>query len=379
MDLQGLKYLVVGSGFFGAVIAERIANDLGERVLVVDKRSHVGGNSYSEVDPESGVEYHKYGSHIFHTKNQLVWEYCNRFCTFNNYRHKVLTNYMGRIYQMPINLSTINGFYGTSLNPDQSRQFIAEEISRETFAAPANLEEKAVSQIGRPLYNAFIKGYTAKQWETDPRLLPADIINRLPVRFDYNADYFNDPWQGIPTDGYGALFRMLLKHPRIEIQLNTDFSEIRSHIPTDCLIIYSGQIDQFFNYQHGILGWRTLRLENDVVQAGDFQGTSVMNYSDESVPFTRIHEFRHYHKERIYPRDKTFICREYSKTWHQGDEAYYPINTNADNVVYNRYVAAAARYKNIIFGGRLGSYSYMDMDQVIGHALRTYEDSIKKS
>ena len=374
-----MKYLVVGSGFFGSVFAERIANDRRERVLVIDKRSHIGGNSYSEMDPESGIEYHKYGSHIFHTKDAAVWVYINRFCTFNTYRHKVLANYMGRVYQMPINLSTINEYYGKSFNPDQARQFISEEVSRELFTDPANLEEKAVSQIGRPLYDAFIRGYSAKQWETDPRLLPADIINRLPVRFNYNADYFNDPWQGIPTDGYGALFRNLLNQPNIEVQLNTDFYEIRSQIPADCLVIFSGQIDQFFDYRYGTLDWRTLRLENEVVPTGDYQGTSVMNYSDELVPFTRIHEFRHYHDERNYPPDKSIICREYSKTWVQGDEAYYPVNTDNNKVIYNQYVTAATEYRNVIFGGRLGHYSYLDMDKVINLALKTYENITKRS
>jgi UDP-galactopyranose mutase len=379
MNLFGLKYLVVGSGFFGAVIAERIANDLGERVLVIEKRQHPGGNCYSDIDPESGIEYHKYGSHIFHTNNEAVWKYCNRFSTFNTYRHKVLTKHMGKIYQMPINLFTINEFYGTSFTPAQARQFIIEEISKEILSKDhSNLEDKAISQIGRPLYKALIKGYTAKQWETDPSQLSASIINRLPVRFNYNSDYFNDLWQGIPTDGYGALFNKLLSHPKIELQLNTDFNEIRSQIPSDCLVIYSGQIDQFFNYQYGTLGWRTLQLEMEVVQTDDYQGTSVMNYSDKSVPFTRIHEFKHYHTERNYSLDKTLICREYSKKWQMGDEAYYPVNTNIDKQVYNRYVSAAAECDNIIFGGRLGSYSYMDMDQVINDALDTYASRVKR-
>jgi len=374
MELRGLKYLVVGAGFFGAVIAERIANDRGENVLVIDKRSHPGGNSFSETDPESGIEYHTYGSHIFHTKDTLVWEYINRFCRFNNYRHKVLTNYKGRVYQIPINLATINDYYGTSFTPAQARQFIAEEIARETFStvAPANLEEKAVSRIGRPLYDAFVKGYTAKQWEMDPRTLPAAIITRLPMRFSYKTDYFDDPWQGIPLEGYGALFRNLLDQPGITLQLNTDFADIKSFVPADCLIIYTGQIDQFFNYRFGTLGWRSLRLESEVLPFGDFQGTSVMNYSDESAPFTRIHEFRHYHDERDYPLDRTIICREYSTTWRQGDEAYYPVNTEVDKGIYDRYRVAAAECRKIIFGGRLGCYSYMDMDQVIGKALRTY-------
>jgi UDP-galactopyranose mutase len=223
MDLNGLQYLVVGAGFFGAVMAERIANDLGQRVLVIDKRNHIGGNSYSAPDPETGIECHCYGSHIFHTAKSNVWEYITRFSEFNSYRHKVLTRYQGRTFSMPINLSTINSLYNLDLTPAEASSFIREESAKAGIINPANLEEKAISLIGRPLYEAFIRGYTIKQWQTDPRDLPESIITRLPVRTGHHYDYFDDRWQGIPWDGYGKLFERMLDNPLIDLQLNTDF------------------------------------------------------------------------------------------------------------------------------------------------------------
>lgn len=377
MNLSGLKYLVVGSGFFGAVIAERIANDLGERVVVLEQRDHIGGNSYSAPDEATGIDCHVYGSHIFHTKSSKVWDYINNFCSFNSYRHKVLTNHRGVVYQMPVNLDTINRFFGTVFSPGEARAFVDEEMRRECFAEPCNLEEKAVSLVGRRLYEAFIKGYTAKQWQTDPKLLPAGIISRLPFRFSYKIDYFDDPWQGIPLDGYGALFGRLFADPKIEVLLNTDYFALRDQIPADCMVIYTGPIDRFFDYRLGMLGWRSLRFEKEVLPVGDFQGTTVMNYADEEVPFTRIHEFRHYHDERQYPVDQTVIYREYSLTGSRDTDPYYPINTAQDRATYEQYCRLAEQVPKILFGGRLGTYSYLDMDKVIEQALQIYETNIR--
>lgn len=377
MNLQGLNYLVVGAGFFGAVVAERIAAELGERVLIVEKRTHPGGNSYAENDPETEIECHIYGSHIFHTSDQNTWNYVNRFTSFNSYRHKVLTLYQNRVYQMPINLATINSFYGVNLTPSEARSFIISEIGKERIANPENLEEKAVSLVGRPLYEAFVKGYTVKQWETDPLRLPADIITRLPFRFSYKSDYFNDPWQGIPLDGYAALFRRILDHPNIELCLNTDFFAIRDRIPSTCRVIFTGPVDAFFGYRFGQLGWRTLRFEKEVLDVGDYQGTSVMNYADAAIPFTRIHEFRHYHEERPYPDDRTVIFREFSRTASAADDPFYPINTPEDREMLARYEVAAAAHPNVLFGGRLGRYAYLDMDKAIASALETFETRIK--
>lgn len=378
MELRALNYLVVGAGFFGSVMAERIANDLGERVVVIDKRSHIGGNSYSADDPETGIECHWYGSHIFHTSNRRVWEYITRFSDFNSYRHKVLTRYQGRTFIMPINLSTINSLYNLDLSPEEATRFIREEAAREGITTPANLEEKAISLIGRPLYEAFIRGYTIKQWQTDPRDLPESIITRLPVRCGHHYDYFDDRWQGIPWDGYGALFERMLAHPLIEVQLHTDYFDIRDQVPKNCMVIYTGPIDRFFDYRYGVLGWRTLRFEREIVATGDYQGTTVMNYADPETPFTRIHEFRHYHPERAaYPGDRSAIFREYSLACGREGDPYYPINTARDREMYEQYRQAGEQVPHTLFGARLGTYRYLDMDKVIEQALELYESKVK--
>jgi len=377
MEFQNLNYLVVGAGFFGSVIAERIAEDMGERVAVIDKRSHIGGASFSEVDAETGIEYHKYGSHIFHTAIEEVWRYINRFCTFNSYRHKVLTTYNNKVYQMPINLETINSFYGLDLTPDEAEIFLKAEVDKEQISNPTNLEEKAISLIGKPLYEAFIKGYTTKHWGTDPRNLPAGIITRLPVRFNYKSDYFDDPWQGIPLQGYGELFKKILAHKNIDLYPDTDFFTIRHLIPASCYIIYTGRLDQFFEYKYGVLGWRTLTFEREVHQVSDFQGTAVMNYADASIPYTRTHEFKHLHEEREYGHGNTLVLREYPKKLADDDDAYYPINTPKDKKTYHRYQQEVQKTENVIFGGRLAEYRYLNMDQTIASALKTYDAKIK--
>ena len=374
MRFQGVKYIIVGSGFFGSVIAERIANDLNEKVLVIEKRNHIGGNCFSEINPETGIEVHEYGSHIFHTSSTKVWKYINQFTEFNNYRHKVLSFYKDRIYFMPINLKTINDFYGKNLSSFEAKAFLSNEITKEKITNPANLEEKAISLIGRPLYEAFIKGYTIKQWGRNPKDLPASIINRLPVNFNYDSWYFDDPYQGIPLHGYGAVFKKMLNNPNIEVLLNTDYFQMRDSLPKDALVIYSGPVDRFFDYKYGVLGWRTLTFEKEVKNLEDFQGTSVMNYSDEQIPFTRIHEFKHYHPERnIYKSNKTIIFKEFSHLAGKNENPYYPINAAQDREMYSLYVNETQKCKNIIFGGRLGGYKYFNMDQVIGMALETYE------
>jgi UDP-galactopyranose mutase len=377
MDLENLQYIVVGAGFFGSVMAERIAEDKKERVVVIDKRDHIGGTSYSESDGETAIEYHKYGSHIFHTSIEDVWKYINKFSRFNSYRHKVLTNYNNKIYQMPINLETINIFYGSSLQPFEAEKFIKSEVEKEKIKNPTNLEDQAISLIGRPLYEAFIKGYTIKHWGTDPKNLPAEIITRLPVRFNYKSDYFDDPWQGIPIKGYGKLFEKMLAHRNIEVHTNTDFFSIRHLIPKDCCVVYTGRLDQFFDYKHGELGWRTLSFEREVHQVGDFQGTAVMNYAEASIPYTRIHEFKHLHEERNYSNDITLIFREYSKQLTEGDDPYYPMNTTIDKDIYRKYQEEIERKENVIFGGRLAEYRYLNMDQTIASALKTYDEKIK--
>lgn len=374
---KGLKYCVVGSGFFGAVIAERISAELGLPVLVIEKRKHIGGNSFSEIDSATGIEVHKYGSHIFHTNNAKVWEYINRFSAFNSYRHRVWTTYSGRVYSMPINLATINQYYGLNLKPYEAQEFIKNEIARDAVAQPSNLEEKAISLIGKPLYQAFIQGYSEKQWETALTKLPPSIITRLPVRFDFNDRYFDDPFEGMPVDGYFRIFERLLSSPLISIKTDTDFFEFRSQLPAECKIIYTGPVDRYFNYKHGHLGWRTLDFDRETMPVVDYQGTSVMNYADREPKYTRIHEFKHYHPERDHSKPGTVIFREYSRFANKADEPYYPINTEADKVMFQKYREEMDREPQVLFGGRLATYKYLDMHQVIGAALLTFERDIK--
>jgi UDP-galactopyranose mutase len=373
MKFEGLKYLIVGGGFFGSVLAERIANVLKDNVLVIDKRNHTGGNCYSADDPETGIHYHLYGTHIFHTPNEKVWNYINRYTSFNSYYHQVLTTHKGKVYQMPVNLETINSFYNLNLKPFEVDDFLAEEIRREGIVNPANFEEKAISMMGRPLYEAFIRGYTLKQWQKDPRQMPESVLKRLPFRKNYNESYYFSRWQGIPTDGYGQIFTKMLNSPKIDIRLNVDYFQIKNAIPADTLVIYSGPIDQFFDYKYGRLEYRTLQFEREVMPYEDYQGTSVMNYADVDVPYTRIHEPRHLHPERNdYPKDRTLIIKEYSKL-DDGRNPYYPINDERNQNLILKYREEADKLRNVIISGRLGEYKYYDMHDTINNALEVFE------
>jgi len=371
--------VVVGSGFFGLTIAERAATQLGKRVLVVDRRDHIGGNAYSAPDPDTGIEVHVYGAHLFHTSNRRVWDYVNRFTEFTGYQHRVFTIYQDRVYPMPINLGTICEYFGRYLTPDQARALVAEQAGEIDTARAENLEEKAISLVGRPLYEAFIRGYTAKQWQTDPKELPAAIITRLPVRYTFNNRYFNDTFEGLPVDGYTAWLKRMADQPGVRVELGVDYFDVRGQLPASVPTVYTGPLDRYFDYREGELGWRTLDFEREVLGTGDFQGTSVMNYADEDVPFTRIHEFRHFHPEREYGQDKTVIFREYSRFAKTGDEPYYPINTADDRAKLERYRQLArdeTRERNVLFGGRLGSYKYLDMHMAIGSALSMFDNKI---
>jgi UDP-galactopyranose mutase len=370
--------VVVGSGFFGLTIAERAATELGLSVLVLDRRHHVGGNAYSEADPETGIEVHTYGAHLFHTSNERVWEYVNRFTSFTGYQHRVFTNFEDRIYPMPINLATVCTYFGRAMSPAEARALVAEQAREYDSGTAANLEEKAISLIGRPLYEAFIRGYTMKQWQTDPKELPAEIISRLPVRYNFDNRYFNDTHEGLPVDGYTAWLERMADHPSIEIRLNTDFFDHRTELVGQVPVVYTGPVDRYFDYSQGRLGWRTLDFEREVrTDVGDYQGTSVMNYADEDVPFTRIHEFRHFHPERDYPTDKTVIMREYSRFAENDDEPYYPINTPEDRARLLAYRDLAEREPGVLFGGRLGTYKYLDMHMAIGSALSRFDNVLR--
>ena len=370
-EAQTYDVLVVGAGLWGCIVARELA-EAGYRVLVLESRDLPGGNARSAIDPETGIECHCYGAHIFHTSDEEVWSYINRCASFTDYRHRVLTEYQGKVYSMPLGLTLINAFYGKNLKPSEVADFIAEEVKKAGLTGePANLEEQAISLIGRPLYEAFIKGYTQKQWNTDPKDLPAFIIRRLPVRSNYNTDYFNDTYQGVPLKGYFAIFEALLDHPSIQVRYNTDYLAVRDTFAADLPIFYSGPIDALFDYKHGALPWRGLKFEWETKPVNDWQGTTVMNYADADIPYTRIHEFKHFHPERkeVFASDQTIICREYPADWKLGDEPYYPVNAESSAALLAKYREEAAACPNIVIGGRLGEYCYYDMDKVIARAL----------
>ncbi len=372
--------IVVGSGFFGLTIAERTASVLGKRVLVLERRHHIGGNAYSETEPETGIEVHRYGAHLFHTSNKRVWDYVNQFTKFTNYQHRVFTVYRSQAYSMPINLHTISQFFGRYMTPSEAKAVIAEQAREITDSKAAiSHEEKGISMVGRPLYDAFFRGYTAKQWQTDPRELPAAIFARLPVRFDFNNRYFNDTYEGLPVDGYTAWLKRMTDHANIDVRLSIDFFDLRDQIPNGIPVVYTGPLDRYFDYSEGWLGWRTLDFKQETLDIGDFQGAPVMNYADEDVPFTRILEFRHFHPERDYRTDKTVVVREFSRFAGKEDEPYYPINTPQSRAELERY-RGLAKYetarRNVLFGGRLGTYKYLDMHMAIGSALSMFDNKL---
>jgi UDP-galactopyranose mutase len=372
--LADVDIIVVGAGFYGATVAECLSREQRLRVLVLDRRKHIGGNAYSSADPDTGIEVHRYGAHIFHTSSEAVWAYLNRFTAFNDYRHRVRTVYRDRVYSMPINLATICAYFGRQFSPAEARALIAEQASELNGKTPENLEEKAISLIGRHLYEAFVRGYTLKQWQIDPRQLPADIITRLPVRYTFDDRYFSDRFEGIPLEGYTTVFERMLDQPGIRVELGIDYFDLKPSIPKGMPVVYTGPIDRYFDYREGVLGWRTIDFEREIHNVEDFQGTSVINCADEEVPHTRTVEFRHFNPERVYPKDRTVIFREFSRSAGRADEPYYPIGTPADKAVYRRYKALAEMEENVHFGGRLGTYRYLDMHQAIGAALKDLEN-----
>lgn len=376
--LEHAELIVVGSGFFGLTIAERAATELHARVVILERRPWVGGNARSYVDGTTGIEVHQYGSHIFHTSNAEVWDYVTRFTSFNQYRHHVFTLHDGQPYSLPINLHTLAQFFGRSFTPKEAEEFLANSGSRDGGPAVDSLEAKALASIGRPLYEAFIRGYTQKQWQSDPRDLPPEVIARLPVRLTFDGRYFSDTWEGLPLDGYSAWIAAMLRESLIEPFVGVDFFRVRDLIPNGIPIVYTGPLDQYFGFRWGELGWRTLDLETEVVPVSDFQGTSVMNYADLEVPYTRIHEFRHLHPERQPEPGKSVIMREYSRFAQRADEPYYPMNRSQDRVLLRSYREAAQHERNVVFGGRLGSYQYLDMHMAIASALTTYRNDVRE-
>jgi UDP-galactopyranose mutase len=363
--------VVVGSGFFGLTVAERAASEWGLDVVVIDRRDHIGGNAFSERDPQTDIEVHRYGAHLFHTSNERVWEYVNRFTSFTDYEHRVYSTHNGEVFPLPINLGTINQFFRSAYSPSEARALIESQAAASDGSD--SLEAKAIASIGRPLYEAFIRDYTAKQWQTDAALLPGSVIGRLPVRFSYDNRYFSDTHQGLPVDGYTAWIERLADHPRIDVRLSTDFFGegpfSRRSVEGSVPVVYTGPLDEYFGWSEGELAWRTLDFEREVLPVGDFQGTAVMNYADADVPYTRIHEFKHFHPERKSPADATVIMREFSRFAGRSDEPYYPVNTAEDRARLLAYRELEKGERDVFFGGRLGTYQYLDMHMAIGSAL----------
>lgn len=354
-------YLIVGSGLFGAVFAHEAAKK-GRRCLVVEKRDHIGGNIYCQE--VHGIQVHRYGAHIFHTSDRDIWEYVNRFAEFNNYVNAPVARYKEEVYNLPFNMNTFSRMWGIA-TPKEARDIIAAQIADLDIKDPKNLEEQALSLVGRDVYEKLIKGYTEKQWGRDCRELPAFIIRRLPLRFTYDNNYFNDRYQGIPIGGYTRLVERLLEG--VEVRLNIDYLEHRAEL--DGLadkVLYTGMIDRFYEYSLGVLEYRSVRFETEELEMENYQGNAVVNYTEREVPYTRIIEHKHF---EFGKQPTTVISREYSREWKRGDEPYYPINDEKNNALYGRYRELADREEKVIFGGRLGSYKYYDMDKVIGEAL----------
>ena len=371
------EIVVVGCGFFGSTVAERIASCLHIPVRIIEKRDHIGGNSWSAPCEITGIDVHQYGSHIFHTSDQVVWDYISQFTQFNQYHHRVYTTHRNHVYNMPINLHTINAYFKKNLQPFEVHDFLQAQIADENICSSSNLEEKAISLIGRSLYEAFFKGYTEKQWQTSPRNLPASIVTRLPIRHNFNNRYFSDKYEGIPIHGYGELFRKLLDHPLITVDLNCDFLDFKDEDEfNDTLVVYTGPIDAYFRYCHGKLAWRTVSFVKEIHHYHDYQGTAVMNYADANVPYTRIHEYKHYHPERPFTK-QTVIAKEYSRFSEKDDDPSYPIENEVNRKIYQAYVQESRSVNHVIFGGRLGTYAYMDMDKTIRSALDCFESVIR--
>ncbi len=361
--------VVVGSGLFGLTVADLVARELGFRVLVVERRNHIGGNAWSVVEPTTGIEVHRYGAHLFHTSNESVWAYVRRFTEFTDYQHRVFTVVGDKVFPLPINLGTICSYFERHLSPDEARRLVADQAAEPGLEPDRNLEEKAVSLIGRPLYDAFIRGYTAKQWQLDPKDLPAEVITRLPVRYTFDNRYFTDTYEGLPRDGYAAWLTRMATHPRIDVLLDTDYFAVRTELPTGSRRSTRGRSTATSATPPAPSPggpWTSTRRS---WMSPTTKGTPVMNYADESVPWTRIHEFRHFHPERDYPQDRTVIVREYSRTAGVGDEPYYPVNGPDDRARLARYRELARQEPDVYFGGRLGSYLYLDMHMAISSAM----------
>ena len=362
-------YLIVGSGLFGAVFANE-AKKKGKKCLVVEKRPHIAGNIYTEE--VEGIQVHRYGAHIFHTSNKMVWDYMQQFAEFNRYTNSPVAYYKGELYNMPFNMNTFYKMWGT-ITPDEAKEKIAEQIRESGIETPTNLEEQAISLVGKDIYEKLVKGYTEKQWGRRATELPPEIIKRLPVRFTYDNNYFNDAYQGIPIGGYTQIVEKMLEG--VEVLLNTDYLEEKDKFDQMAeKIVYTGPVDAYFDYKYGELEYRAVRFETEVLETENYQGNAVVNYTEYEVPYTRIIEHKHF---EYGTQAKTVISREYPVTWHKGEEPYYPVNNEKNNLLYQKYEEDALNEKNVIFGGRLGKYKYYDMHHVVAEALQCAENELE--
>ena len=356
-------YLIVGAGLFGAVCARELRL-AGRSVRVIDRRDHIAGNVYTET--RAGIDVHRYGAHIFHTSDEEVWRYVRQFAHFNHFVNSPVAVYQGRVYNLPFNMNTFSRLWGV-VTPDQARAVIREQVEREKIAQPRNLEEQALSLVGRDVYETLIKGYTEKQWGRDCRDLPAFIIRRLPCRFTYDNNYFSDPYQGIPEGGYTRMVENMLRD--VPVTLSCSYEDWRRAQPEkDGCVIYTGCIDEFFGYALGPLQYRTVRFETEELETDNYQGCAVVNYTEREIPWTRIIEHKHF---AFGTQPTTVISREYPEEWKPGMEPYYPVNDERNAALYARYLALAEKEKGVVFGGRLGRYRYYDMDKVVREALDT--------
>lgn len=361
-------YLIVGAGLFGAVFAHE-ATKKGKNCLVIDKRPHIGGNIYTEN--VEGIAVHKYGAHIFHTSNKEVWDYVQQFAVFNRYTNSPVANYHGEIYSMPFNMYTFNKMWGV-VTPEEAKQKIDEQVKASKIDTPQNLEEQAISLVGKDIYEKLVKGYTEKQWGRKATELPAFIIKRLPVRFTYDNNYFNDTYQGIPIGGYTGMVEKMLEG--IDIRLGVDFFENREELQKEArTTVFTGMIDEYFNYTLGELEYRGLKFETELLEQKNYQGNAVVNYTDYETPYTRVIEHKHF---EFGTQPKTVITREYPQKWVRGEEPYYPMNDDKNNSLYEKYRELADKETDVIFGGRLGQYKYYDMDDVIEAALNCAKEYI---
>lgn len=376
-SLTSSDLIVVGAGLFGLTIANLVSSKLGKKVTILETRPEIGGNAYAYFDKETGIEVHKYGSHLFHTSNKKVWDYVNQFTSFSNYRHHVFTRHNFDLYPMPINLTTINQIYGLRLNPVEAEELIELDSALYLNESATTFESKALRTIGSKLYESLIKGYTLKQWQTDPSELPGSVFSRLPIRFNLNHSYFDDEYQGLPSQGYQVMFNKMVSSPLVKIFCNVDYFDYADFIKgVEKTVVYTGPLDRYFEYQFGPLTWRTLDFEIEKLDVADYQGTSVINEADIDVPFTRTHEFKHLHPEWNYKSNQTIIMREFSRFANKNDEPYYPVNSSKDRDTLKLYRELAEMETNTFFGGRLGSYLYLDMHMAIASAFTLFENEL---